>query len=85
MPKSILINKKINSFKKKINVNPDKSLSIRFAILASLAIGKSKAFNLSDADDIKTTLACLKNLGVPIKFTKNYCEITGKGLFNYKI
>jgi 3-phosphoshikimate 1-carboxyvinyltransferase len=84
MPKSILINKKINSFKKKINVNPDKSLSIRFAILASLAIGKSKAFNLSDADDIKTTLACLKKLGVPIKFTKNYCEITGKGLFNYK-
>ena len=47
MKKSIHINKIINVYKNKsIKVSGDKSLSIRFAILASLAEGKSKAKNL---------------------------------------
>ena len=42
-----VIKKKINSFKNKIvKVSGDKSLSIRWVLLASLAEGKSKAFNL---------------------------------------
>ena len=74
MTKAILINKVINKFKKKITVSADKSLSIRFAILASQAIGKSKAYNLLRSEDVISTLTCLKKLGVKIKLTKKKCE-----------
>jgi 3-phosphoshikimate 1-carboxyvinyltransferase len=87
MKKSIHINKKINVYKNKsIKVSGDKSLSIRFAILASLAEGKSKAKNLLNSEDVISTLNCLKKLGVTIKYNKKFCEITGKGLagFNNK-
>ena len=46
MPKPIIINHTIKKYNKKIKVDGDKSLSIRFALLASQAIGKSKAYNL---------------------------------------
>jgi len=86
MAKSIFINKKINDFKKKINVSGDKSLSIRWALLASQAIGKSRAYNLLKSEDIFSTLKCLKKLGVKIKFKNNICEIIGNGLngFSFK-
>jgi len=87
MKKSIHINKKIDVYKNKfIKVSGDKSLSIRFAILASLAEGKSKAKNLLNSEDVISTLNCLKKLGVIIKYNKKICEITGKGLdgFNNK-
>ena len=45
MPNSIKIYNKINSFDKTITVSGDKSLSIRWVLLSSLAKGKSKAFN----------------------------------------
>ena len=80
MSKPILINKKIKNFNKVININPDKSISIRIAIFASMANGESRLFNLSNANDVKSTLNCLKKTGVSIKFKKNYCQIIGKGL-----
>ena len=86
MAKPIFINKKINDFEKKINISGDKSLSIRWALLASQAIGKSKAYNLLKSEDIFSTLKCLKKLGVKIKFKNNFCEIIGNGLngFSFK-
>ena len=86
MNKIIYINKKINNFKKKITVEGDKSLSIRWALLASQAFGKSRAYNLLNSEDILNTLSCLKKLGVKINLKKNYCEIKGNGInsFNYK-
>ena len=86
MAKPIFINKKINDFKKKINVSGDKSLSIRWALLASQAIGKSRAYNLLKSEDIFSTLKCLKKLGIKIKFKNNICEIIGNGLngFSFK-
>ena len=87
MKKSIHINKIINVYKNKsIKVSGDKSLSIRFAILASLAEGKSKAKNLLNSEDVTSTLNCLKKLGVAIKYNKKFCEIIGNGLdgFNNK-
>jgi len=83
MTKPIIINKKINVFKKNINISGDKSLSIRWALLASQAIGKSKAYNLLKSEDIYSTLNCLKKLGVKIKFRNNFCEIVGNGLNGY--
>jgi len=87
MKTSIHIKKKINVYKNKtIKVSGDKSLSIRFAILASLAVGKSKATNLLNSEDVISTLNCLKKLGITIKYNKKFCEIIGKGLngFNNK-
>ena len=83
MIKPIKLNKKINSYNKKIIIDGDKSLSIRWALLASQANGKSRAYKLLKSDDVLSTLNCLKRLGVKIKFTKDYCEIVGKGLNSY--
>ena len=43
----LVIKNRINKFKKKINVDGDKSLSIRWVLLASQAIGISKAPGVS--------------------------------------
>ena len=85
MPRTIIINKKIKKFDKKIKVDGDKSLSIRFALLASQAIGKSKAYNLLKSEDVISTINCLKKLGVKIIWNKkkNFCEIIGYGLNSY--
>ena len=86
MNKVIFINEKINNFNKTITVEGDKSLSIRWALLASQAVGKSKGFNLLGSDDVLNTLNCLKKLGTKIILKKNYCEINSFGInsFNYK-
>ncbi len=77
--------KTIKPFNKSIQIEGDKSLSIRWALLASQASGKSKSFNLLRSEDVLSTLSCLKKLGVKIKLSRKYCEIFGKGLnkFNY--
>ena len=86
MKDNLKINKKIGPFNKIIDVEGDKSLSIRWALIASQASGKSKSYNLLKSEDVIDTLNCLKKLGIKVKISKNYCEIIGKGLngFNYK-
>ena len=84
MVESIIIKKKINPFNNVINVDGDKSLSIRWALLASQARGKSRAYNLLRSLDILSTLNCLKKLGVKVKLKKKYCEIQGIGLNGFK-
>ena len=76
----ILIDKKIKSFSKKINVDGDKSLSIRWASIASQAVGTSRAKNLLRSEDVKNTLRCLKKLGIKISQNQNICSIEGRGL-----
>jgi len=86
MTKPIIIKNIIKKYNKKIVVEGDKSLSIRFALLASQAIGRSRAYNLLKSEDVLKTLDCLKKLGVNVKFNKKNCEIIGNGLnsFIYK-
>ncbi len=86
MRKFIKIKNKIKSFDKTLTIEGDKSLSIRWALLASQANGKSFASNLLKSEDVLNTLECLKKLGVKVKIFKNQCEITSNGLnsFNYK-
>ena len=83
MENFIRINKKINSFNKKINVEGDKSLSIRWVILSSLSKKKSIAYNLLKSEDVLSALDCIKTLGSKVKISKNKCEITGNG-FNFE-
>ena len=83
MSKTLLIKKKINPFNKKITVSGDKSLSIRWVLLASQAIGKSKAYNLLMSEDVVAALNAIKKLGIKVIIKKKYCEIFGKGLNNF--
>ena len=78
--KFVTINNKVENFNKKINIDGDKSLSIRWALIASQAIGISKAKNLLKSDDVQNTLDCLKKLGVKIVQKNNLCtiEVTNK-------
>jgi len=83
----VSISNKINKFNYTIdNIGGDKSLSIRWALMASQALGKSKGFNILNSEDVNNTIASLKKLGIKIKKKRNYCEIHGKGLnsFSYK-
>jgi len=84
MKNYIKITNTIKPFKKKISIEGDKSLSIRWALLASQATGNSKSFNLLKSEDVLNTLKCLKQLGVKVKLYQNYCEIIGLGLNGFK-
>ena len=84
MNKVLKISNTINPFNKSLNIEGDKSLSIRWSLLASQASGISKSFNLLKSEDVINTLNCLKKLGIKIKLNKNFCEIKGEGLNGFK-
>ena len=84
MSKTLLIKKKITPFNKQIYVSGDKSLSIRWVLLASQAIGKSKAYNLLMSEDVVAALEAIKKLGIKVLVHKNHCEIFGNGINGFK-
>tara|TARA_B100000945_G_scaffold7131_1_gene5893 strand:- start:3893 stop:5227 length:1335 start_codon:yes stop_codon:yes gene_type:complete len=85
MKKTVIINSKIEPYIKTIqSISGDKSISIRFLILASLAFGKSVAYNLSNAEDIINTLKCIRKFGIKVKLKNKYCEVYGNGLYGYE-
>ena len=84
MNKFLKIKNKIKSFNKKITIEGDKSISIRWALLASQSKGKSIATNILRSEDVLSTLNCLKKLGIKVKLTKKNCEIIGLGLNGFK-
>ncbi len=84
MTNQLFINKKIESFDKKIFVSGDKSLSIRWVLLASQATGKSKSYNLLMSEDVVAALEAVKKLGIKVSIRKGYCEIQGKGINNFR-
>jgi len=86
MSNSTKINKRIDSFNKTINVPGDKSLSIRWVLFASIAKGKSKAFNLLLSEDVMAAINAIKKFGIKVKLNKKYCTISGNGPsgYNYK-
>ena len=84
MAKILVIKKKINSFKKEIEVSGDKSLSIRWILLASQAIGKSRAYNLLMSEDVLATIKAIRKLGIKVIARNSYCEIFGNGINGFK-
>ncbi len=80
----IKIKNKIKKFNKVLSIEGDKSLSIRWALIASQSEYKSKSENLLLSEDVINTLKCLRKLGVKIKIKKNFCEINGVGLNGFK-
>lgn len=63
----------------RVTVPGDKSISHRYAMLAALAHGTSTIRGYSDGFDCRSTLACLRSLGVHIVWEPGVVTITGKG------
>ncbi|MDC0530516.1 3-phosphoshikimate 1-carboxyvinyltransferase, partial [Pelagibacteraceae bacterium] len=75
------IQNKILSFNKTIEVDSDKSISIRSFLIGAISNNISTAKNVLESDDILSTVKCLKKLGVKIKKQKSKTYlIYGKGL-----
>jgi 3-phosphoshikimate 1-carboxyvinyltransferase len=62
----------------------DKSISHRYAIIAALAEGNSAIANYASAADCRSTLECLRRLGVAIEFKDCVVHVTGVGLTGFK-
>ena len=80
MKNIIRIDKKINTFKNKIEVSGDKSISIRCVLLASQALGTSKIYNLLESEDVLNALRSIKKLGIKYRKNKYFYQIHGFGL-----
>jgi 3-phosphoshikimate 1-carboxyvinyltransferase len=62
----------------------DKSISHRYAILASLAEGVSEIRNYSSSADCRSTIECMRKLGAEIDITPERVRVAGKGLDGLK-
>ena len=84
MSQELIIKNKIKKFNKTILISGDKSLSIRWVLLASQAIGKSKGYNLLMSEDVLAALESVKKLGIKVNKYKSHCEILGGGINGFK-
>ena len=62
----------------------DKSISHRALILNSVAKGKARIENLASGDDVRSTISCLRALGVNITGEGNVCTVDGVGLEGFR-
>ena len=85
MKNQIQIDKAIESFKKEISVPSDKSISIRCILLSSIALGKSKLFNLLESSDVINAINAMKAIGVKCVKKKNFLEVSGLGINGFKL
>ena len=63
-----------------IVIAPDKSISHRSIIFASLANGKSKIYNLLEGEDVLKTINAMRLMGVEITKKENHYEVNGSGI-----
>ena len=84
MQNQIVIKKKINKYNKKIIIPGDKSLSIRWVLISSLANGISTAKNLLMSEDVIASIKAIRKLGVKAKINNTICKIYGVGIDGYK-
>ena len=71
----------VKPFKKTIEVDSDKSISIRSFLIGAISQDVSEAKNVLESEDVFSTIECLKKLGVKIKRKKSqHYLIYGKGL-----
>ena len=84
MQNQIVIKKKINNYNKKIIIPGDKSLSIRWVLISSLANGTSTAKNLLMSEDVIAAINAIRKLGVKTKIKNTICKIYGVGIDGYK-
>jgi len=84
MTNPIVFKKKIKKFRKTIKVSGDKSLSVRWVLLSSLATGISKSKNLLMSEDVMAAINAVRKLGIRVTLSKHECKVYGKGINGYK-
>ncbi len=84
MSNLVIIKKQIKNFNKSIRVSGDKSISVRWVLLSSLANGTSIAKNLLMSEDVLAAIQAVRNLGIKVKISKGECKIFGNGFNGYK-
>ncbi len=78
---SLVVGDKISSFNKIINVDSDKSLSIRSFLIGSISQNISIVNNVLESEDVKSAILACRKLGVKIqKIKPQSYKIHGKGL-----
>ena len=78
---NLKLNNKISKFNKVIEVDSDKSISIRGFLIGAISENISSIKNALESEDVFSTINCLKKLGVKIrKVKKGSYLIFGKGL-----
>ena len=81
---NLFLEHKVNDYNKVIEVDPDKSISIRSFLIGAISENNSNVKNVLESHDVLSAINCLKKLGVKIKRlkAKNYL-IKGKGITGY--
>jgi len=78
---NLIIKNKISTFKKNIEVDPDKSISIRSFLIGSISQNISTANNILESMDVKSAITACRKLGIKIERVKpKSYKIYGKGL-----
>ena len=77
---NVLIHEKIDKFNETIEVDSDKSISIRSLLISAISRNISSIKNILESDDVKSTIECLKRLGVKITKKNGIYHVKGKGL-----
>jgi 3-phosphoshikimate 1-carboxyvinyltransferase len=70
----------VDSLSGVVRLPGDKSISHRYAMLASIAEGRSEILNYSSGADCASTVACMRALGVPIEHSGDRVTVEGVGL-----
>jgi 3-phosphoshikimate 1-carboxyvinyltransferase len=70
---------KIKKISGELALPGDKSISHRAAIFSAMAKGKSKINNISEGEDVKSTLKIMEKLGAKINYTSQELVIDGCG------
>lgn len=74
---------KIETVKGELSLPGDKSISHRAVIFSCMAKGTSEIENLSNGEDVRSTLKCFSELGVTSKWENEKLIIEGKGFKNF--
>ena len=83
---NLIVKDKINSFNKTIQVDSDKSLSIRGFLIGSICNNISIVNNVLESEDVISAISACKELGVKIvKIRPQTYKIFGKGLGSLKV
>lgn len=75
---------KVNKVFGTLSLPGDKSISHRVLFISSLADGKSEITNLSNSSDIRSTINCLKELGIGIDESDKKTIVDGRGFKGFK-
>jgi 3-phosphoshikimate 1-carboxyvinyltransferase len=67
----------------RIRVPGDKSISHRYALLAALSDGRSELHNYAPGADCRSTLTCLRALGLLISINGDTVTVDGRGVHGF--